>query len=98
MVMTVLEAQVSPEKASMLEAAYRQAIEHLDVGIAQTFLLQNAKEPGLWQIVTLWESREALDAMRQSRETPRGVLIFRTVGAEPSLSVLKVVSHAQVST
>ena len=98
MVMTILEAQVNPEKASLLETTYQQAIEHLDVGIVQTFLLQSSKTAGLWQIVTLWESREALETMRQSGETPRGVLIFRAAEAEPTLSIFGVVAHAEVST
>lgn len=97
MVITVLEAQVEPEKAAILEATYKQAIEHLDAGIRQTFLQRSVKDPAVWQIVTVWESREALDAMRQSGETPRGVLIFRTVQAEPALSVFGVVAHAQSS-
>ena len=97
MVMTILEAQVSPEKATMLEGTFAQAIEHLDAGIIQTFLLRSSKESGVWQIVTVWESREALEAMRQSGETPRGVLIFRSADAEPTLSVFGVVAHAQAS-
>jgi len=97
MVITVLEAQVAPEKETLLEATYNQAIQHLDVGIAQTFLLRNAKDLSAWQIVTVWESREALEAMRGSGETPRGVLIFRAVEAEPTLSVFGVVAHAQAS-
>jgi heme-degrading monooxygenase HmoA len=98
MVMTILEAQVGPEKATLLETTYKQAIEHLDVGIVQTFLLQSSKTAELWQIVTLWESREALETMRQSGETPRGVLIFRAAEAEPTLSIFGVVAHAEAST
>jgi heme-degrading monooxygenase HmoA len=94
MVITILEAQVAIEKASMLEAAYKKAIEHLDAGIVQTFLLQNSSDPAVWQIVTLWESREKLDAMRQTGETPRGVLIFGTVGAKPRLSIFDVLASA----
>ena len=95
MVITILEAQVAPEKASSLEAAYKQAIEHLDAGIVQTFLIQNSNDPTVWQIVTHWESREALDAMRRTGETPRGVLIFRAVDAEPRLSIFKVAANAK---
>ena len=40
MVITVLEAQVAPEKATLLEATYKQCIQHLGAGIAQTFLLR----------------------------------------------------------
>jgi len=45
--------------------------------------------------MTIWESREALDAMRQSGKTPRGALMFRAAVAEPSLSVLEVLGHAE---
>ncbi len=96
MVITVLEAQVAPEKASLLEATYKEAIEHLDAGIVQTCLIQNSKDTTTWQIVTYWESREALDAMRQTGETPRGVLIFRAADAEPQLTVFKVAAYAKV--
>jgi hypothetical protein len=77
MVITILEAQVAVEKAALLEAIYKQATEHLDAGILPTFLLRSAKEPMVWQ------SREALEAMRQSGETPRGVVMFQRVGAAP---------------
>jgi quinol monooxygenase YgiN len=93
MVMTILEAQVAPEKAAMLEAAYKQATERLDAGITQTFLLRSSKESSVWRIVTVWQSREALDEMRRTGDTPRGVLIFRAADAEPMLSVFDVVAH-----
>jgi len=94
MVITVLEARVPADKAAILQATFQSAIEHLDAGIVQTFLLHGLRDADLWQIVTVWESRAALDAMRQSGETPRGVLIFRAAGAEPGLTVLDVASHA----
>lgn len=94
MVLTVLQAQVRPEKAGLLEQAFGQAVRQLDDGIASTFLLRSAKEPEVWQIATLWHSREALDAMRRSGETPRGVLMFRAAGAEPVLSIWDVVAEA----
>ena len=48
----------------------------------------------MWRILTVWENREALDAMRSSGETPRGVLMFRSAKAEPALSVFEIVQHA----
>ncbi len=95
MVLTILEARVAPEKAQRLHDAYSQGIQHLDAGIVQTFLLRNAKDPALWQIATLWKDREALDAMRRTGETPRGVVMFRAAGAEPVLSILEVAAHAE---
>jgi heme-degrading monooxygenase HmoA len=91
MVMTILEARVPQDKWTTLEQTYRAAVETLDPGLVETFLLQSNSDAELWQIATLWASREALDQMRQSPEPPRGVQIFRAAGAEPKLSVLKVV-------
>ncbi len=97
MVTTILEAHVTPEKAGALEQAYNEAIKQLEPGIVQTFLLHSSADPTLWQIVTVWRSREALDAMRQSGTIPRGVLIFRPADAEPTLSIFQVVSTATSS-
>jgi heme-degrading monooxygenase HmoA len=94
MVITILEAQVAPDKAPLLEAAYKQGIERLDAGIAQTFLLRGSKDSSVWRIITVWESRDALEQMRRSGETPRGVVMFRAADAEPMLSVFDVVAHA----
>ncbi len=97
MVITILEAQVTPERAALLEEAYKQGIENLDIGITQTFLLRSAKDANSWRIATVWQSREALDAMRRSGETPRGVLMFQAAGAEPTLSVFEVMAHSVAS-
>lgn len=94
MVITILEAQVAPENTVLLEETFQQAIAQLDAGITHTFLLRSSEELSLWRILTVWESRAALDAMRQSGETPRGVLIFRAVEAEPALSVFDVINDA----
>jgi hypothetical protein len=55
-------------------------------------LVQDINDRMLWRIETLWESREALAAMR-GMGTPRGVLIFRAAGAEPVPAVLDVVEE-----
>lgn len=43
--------------------------------IVESFLAQSAAHPTLWRILTVWRSREALEQIRQSGETPAGVLI-----------------------
>lgn len=93
MVMTILEARVTMENWPALEEAYRQAIQHREAGLAETFLIQSKKERDLWRIVTIWTSQEALDAMRNSGAVPRGVLIFRSAQAEPALSVFDIAQH-----
>lgn len=94
MVLTLLEANVEPENWKTLEAEYTSATQHLDAGIVRTVLLQSKRETNSWQILTVWESQEILNAMRQSGETPRGVLIFRAAKAEPSLAIFDVVAQA----
>ena len=93
MVLTILEGRVSKEDWPALEQAYKQGVVHEEPGLVQSMLIHSVKEPDLWRIITLWSSREALDAMRQSNETPRGVLIFRQAHTEPLLSIFDVVQQ-----
>ena len=94
MVMTVVEAHVAPENWSALENAYSKALESLPAQIVQTFLAHSTTDATVWQVISVWRSYEALIEFRRSVETPGGVLIFRSAGAEPSfLSILDVVTH-----
>jgi len=90
MVMTILEAHVSRENWTALEQTYRQSAQIKEPGLVQLFLIHHSKETDLWRILTVWQSQEALDAMRGSGETPRGVLMFRSTKAEPTLSVFQI--------
>lgn len=92
MVITILEAHVAPKKWSALREAFQNAINTPEPGLLKTYLVQNNREDTMWRIITLWESREALVAMR-SAGTPRGVLIFREGEAEPSLGVFDVIEQ-----
>jgi len=92
MVLTVLEAHVSPERQPALQAAYAEAAQGpFPRGLVRSTLLRATNARTLWRIETLWESPEALAAMRGTG-TPRGVQIFHAAGAEPSLTVLDVVA------
>lgn len=90
MVITILDGVVAKDKGGKFEQVYKESVKHLDKGIVETFLLHDIQNPDAWKIVTVWESKEALDVMRQSGETPRGVQMFREVGAEPKLSLFEV--------
>jgi len=94
MVMTILEAHVAPENWAALEAAYRAGTEDPPPQLVETFLIHSNPDSTLWRIVGVWPSREALEEMRQSAETPGGVLMFRAAGAEPTLAVFDVDGHA----
>jgi heme-degrading monooxygenase HmoA len=93
MVMTILEARVTIENWPALEQAFQQGAQYHDAGLEQSFLIHGIKDPDLWRILTVWESREALDKMRSSGETPRGVLMFRSANAEPTLSIFEISHH-----
>ena len=91
MIMTVLEAQVPPDRAAALLDAYKAAGgKPLPPGLVRTELLHDARDAGRWRIQTWWTSREALEAMRAAG-TPAGVLMFRAAGAEPALGVFEIV-------
>jgi hypothetical protein len=95
MVLTILEAIVEPERASDLQAAFRNAGAgpgSIPPGLVRSHLMSDASDGKRWRIETLWTSREALMAMRQQGGTPAGVLMFRAAGAEPSLSIFEVAS------
>lgn len=89
MVLTILEATVAPERAADLQAAFRNATAQVPPGFIRSHLVSAHAEPTHWRIETLWTSREVLAAMRQTG-TPAGVLMFRSAGAEPSLTVYDV--------
>jgi heme-degrading monooxygenase HmoA len=92
----MLEARVERDRWAALEAAFKTAIQTPEAGIVQTYLVHNKADAGVWRIMTFWSSREALNLMRSSGETPRGVLMFRAAGAEPALSIFDVVAEMPV--
>jgi quinol monooxygenase YgiN len=94
MVITILEAHVGAENWSVFQDDYKNRTAQLPPQMLQTFLLQDVADQTLWRIISVWKSREALDEMRNSGETPTGVLMFRNVGAEPKLSIFNVPASA----
>jgi hypothetical protein len=94
-VMTILEAQVELDMIPALQAAYRNGVQHgLPPQMTQTFLTQSTTDKRLWRIISVWKSREALEEMRHSGQTPEGILMFRAAGAEPKLSIFEVAASA----
>ena len=97
MVLTILEATVTTERAADLEAAFRRAASEVPSGLIRSHLVFSASDPTRWRIETLWANREVLAAMREAG-TPAGVLMFRAAGAEPSLSVYDVAATIEGTT
>jgi hypothetical protein len=88
MVMSILEGDLPADKAAKLEANFAEGVKALDPGVVQTFFIKNGNK---CKIITIWESREAVSAMK-SKGTPKGVLMFRYAGVEPSLLTYDIVN------
>ena len=91
--MTTLEGHVDEARWATLRGAFDQAADEPEPGLITSYLIQGAADPTVWRIVTIWRDREALAAMRASGSTPKGVLMFRSAGAEPVLLVADVVQR-----
>jgi hypothetical protein len=98
MVMTILEAHVSPEQWDTLKTTFAQNSSRLPSQMVEMFLVQGTADATLWQGISVWRSRQALDEYRRSVETPGGVLMFRSVGAEPTLAIFDVLVAAHHAT
>lgn len=94
MVITILEAHVGAENWAAFQTDYKNRTTQLPPQMLQTFLLQDVADQTFWRIISVWKSREALDEMRNSGETPTGVLMFRNAGSEPKLSIFNVPASA----
>ncbi len=94
MVTTVLEAKVAPERVAELKSTFEKAGAQLPPPIVETTLLQDAQDPSVLRIVTVWRSRQELDEMRQQPEKPKGVQMFESVGATPKLTLWETVARA----
>ena len=95
MVITILEARVAPDMVPALAVAYENGLSHLPPQMMQTFLMNSTTDKSIWRILSVWKSREALEEMRRSRETPEGILMFRAAGVEePQLSIFDVAAYA----
>jgi hypothetical protein len=93
MVMTILEARVSKENWPALEQAFKRGSDHIDPGLERSYLIHATRDSDLWRILTIWSSREVLDEMRRSVDTPLGVLMFRNANSEPVLTVFDIVQQ-----
>jgi quinol monooxygenase YgiN len=89
MVLTEVAAEVAPGRAAEVVPAFTALLRTgLPDGLLRTELLEGPA--GLWRIQSLWRDQEALDAMRAGSAPPAAPTLFRRLGAEPTLTVLRV--------
>lgn len=96
MVLTVLEARVSPDRVDDLRRAFEETkASPLPPFIVRSFLLRSDHDPQVWRIMTVFRSREELEAMRASGQTPRAVAMFRAAGAEPTFALFQIADYLE---
>lgn len=93
MFVTIVEAEVDPAREDDLRSAWAHRPPELPAGFVESFLMRG-EETETWRIVTVWESREAVMAMRASGGRPAALVMFEQAGAEPTPSFWSVEGHA----
>jgi len=93
MILTTLEARIESEKWNTLKEAYEKVDrQSLPESLLSSHLVQDENDANVWRIITLWRSREDMDAYRKSVEVPAWFLVFRAAGSEPTLTISTVLS------
>ncbi|KCZ73258.1 hypothetical protein ANME2D_00321 [Candidatus Methanoperedens nitroreducens] len=91
-VITIVEGNVPISKAEEFETAYASLKqETLSPGLIRSYLLRNSNNPEIYRIETVWESREALEKMRRSTQTPKAIELFQKIKATPHLEIYDIV-------
>ncbi len=95
MYVTMVEGAVEAGREPELRSAWEERTAVLPIGLVESFLLR--AEDGKWRIVTIWESREAVMAMRASGEPPAAPAMFEAAGSRPSLSMWTVEGRVRMA-
>jgi len=93
MVMTIVEGRLADGKDAELKQAYASETGdpgHMPAGLVESALVQSLNDPSVWRILTVWESREALSEMRRTTAVPSAIMMFRSVGSEPTVGLFDV--------
>ena len=88
MFVTIVEGAVESARTGDLRAAWEERTAVLPAGLIESALLR--AEDGTWRIVSVWQSKEAVMAMRASGEPPAAPLMFERAGSTPSVSMWAV--------
>ncbi len=95
MIMTILEADVEESKWDLLKSKYSEIIKKIPVQMVRTYLTQNAKNRNLWSVISVWKSKDKLMEYRTATPSPEGIVLFKSLGLEPTLSVFEIIESQQ---
>ena len=93
MFVTIVDADVEADREPVLMTAWQEitAADPLPAGLVQSTLLRG--QDGHWRIITTWESREAVVAMRSLGARPAALAMFERAGARPEVSMWQAEGH-----
>jgi hypothetical protein len=93
-VVTMVSAKIAPERVPEVTGPFSAAVRAGLPERRQTTLLRG--DGDIWRIVTVWRSREDLDAYLASVDEPFARRLFRKAGGTPEVDIFEVVvdSHA----
>jgi len=96
MFVTMVEGSVEATREDDLRSAWKEVIDaELPAGFIESSLLR--ADDGTWRVVTFWESKEAVMAMRASGEPPAAPMMFERAGSRPSVSMWTVEGRVRAS-
>lgn len=87
MFVTMVEGVVEVDREGDLRSAWEENTQAVPAGFIESSLLRS--ESGAWRIVTVWESREAVMAMRATGR-PAALVMFEQAGSQPTVSLWTV--------
>lgn len=91
-ILTEVSARVADAAGGVVDEFMRLLEAPLPDGLLRTELLHG--DDGEWRIQSLWRDQYALDAMRSSPEPPAAPALFKRLGAEPTLRILRVAARS----
>ncbi|HET6877941.1 MAG TPA: hypothetical protein VFH38_10465 [Jatrophihabitans sp.] len=87
-ILTEVSAHVPDASGNVAAEFGRLLTAPLPDGLLRTELLRGSDDE--WRIQSLWRDQAALDAMRSGPEPPAAPALFKRLGAEPVLRILRV--------
>jgi hypothetical protein len=87
-VVTMVSARIAPDRVPMVTGPFSAAVRAGMPERRQTWLLRG--EGDVWRIVTIWRSREDLDAYLASVDEPFAIRLMRSAGGTPEVEILEI--------
>lgn len=90
--MTVLEGHIAADQWAALTDGFAQIDAQRPAELLASYLVQSTADPTLWRTVGIWSSQQAFDAFRASVQAPPPLVLFRSLGAAPTLALYEIKS------